>query len=183
MKVRPQRLSSLRWILFVTLAASLALAGGASGSKPEGPAYGAADAGPIVVHSAWARPGFPGGTSAAYFVLANQGPEAVQLVGASAPVAGETQIHRTVLEERVGPDGEPQQVMRMEAAGILELAPGEELTFRPGGLHVMFLNLTEPLEAGDRFRLTLLFDGLDPIILELPVLPPAGLGPAMGTGH
>lgn len=182
MKVRLQPLSPLAWILTAMLAANLSLAGGAAFAAPDGLATGSVDTGTIRIETAWARPGLPGGTSAAYFVLANRGSEAVRLVGAHAPVAEETQVHRTVLEERMGPDGEPQQVMRMESAGTLELAPGDELIFRPGGLHVMFLQLTGPLEAGDQIRLTLFFDGHDPIVLDVPVLSPAELGPTMGSG-
>ena len=182
MKVRIQRLLHPGWMLPMMTAAILALAGAVAGAEPHD-LGAAAHGGPIQVDSAWARPGLPGGTSAAYFVLVNQGTEPVRLVGASSPVARETQIHRTVLEERPGPDGTPHQIMRMEPAGTLVLLPGDELTFQPGGLHVMFLHLIEPLEAGGRVGLTLLFDGVDPITLDLPVLPPGELGPAMGHGH
>ncbi|HEY8531485.1 MAG TPA: copper chaperone PCu(A)C [Limnochorda sp.] len=182
MKAHLERLLRPRGVLPLVTAAILALAGVAAGGELREPGT-APDAGTIQVHGAWARPGLPGGTSAAYFVLVNRGSAAVQLVGATSSAARETEIHRTVLEERPGPDGTPHQVMRMEPAGTLVLPPGAELVFEPGGLHVMFLHLTEPLAAGDRVHLTLLFDGADPITLDLPVLPPGELGPAMGHGH
>lgn len=139
-------------------------------------------AGAVEVSDVWARPGLEGGTSAAYFSLVNRGDRTVRLLGAQADAAGRTEIHVSLLEDRVGPDGSVQQVMRMEPAGEVELAPGEEVTFRPGGLHVMLLDLLRPLAEGDRFQLTLQWDGLEPVELTVPVRAASETGHGMAAG-
>jgi copper(I)-binding protein len=42
-------------------------------------------------------------------------------------------------------------------AGI-EIGPGESVELRPGGDHLMLLDLVRPLEAGDRFEVVLEFE-------------------------
>src|SRR5690606_41294834 len=105
-----------------------------------------------------------------------------RLVAAQPAVAQASQLPRPVPEARAGAGGETHQVMRMEDAGPLALAPGERLLFEPGGLHVMLVHLAQALSGGDRFELTLLFDGLDPITLAVPVLSPGEAPPAPGSG-
>lgn len=180
--VPPQLGSPPARFLAGLLLACLALAGGTGGVAAEARPAGGVEAGSVAIEAAWARPGFPGGTSAVYMVVTNRGEEPLRLVGAQTVVAQETHLHRTVLEERAGAGGETHQVMRMEDAGLLELAPGERLLFEPGGLHVMLVHLTQALSGGDRFELTLLFDGLDPITLAVPVLSPGEAPPAPGSG-
>ncbi|BAS27798.1 hypothetical protein LIP_1957 [Limnochorda pilosa] len=149
-------------------------------ADPPSPASVAA--GPVEIEGAWARPGMEGGHSAAYFTLGNRGDRELELKGARADVATDTQIHRTLLEERTAPDGSVQQVMRMVLAGDIELDPGEQVVFKPGGLHVMLLGLKRALAEGDTIRLALFFDDLAPVELEVPVLPPTETGAGMGMG-
>ena len=72
----------------------------------------------------------------------------VALVGAVSPVAGVTEVH----EMRM--DG---GVMRMSALPRLDLPAGKVVDFKPGGYHVMLMDLKQPLKDGDRVPMTLTF--------------------------
>jgi len=103
----------------------------------------------IEVTDAWARP--PIGqahNTAAYLTLVNRGKEPDRLLSASTSAAGKTELHTTVR------DGD---VMKMREVQNVELKPGAPVSFSPGGLHVMLLDV-KPLKAGDSFTLTLQFE-------------------------
>lgn len=91
--------------------------------------------------------------SAAYFTIENRGNHPIMLTAVTTPVAGRTELHRTVVEN---------EVARMEPVeeGV-EIADDESLSFEPGGYHVMLLDLTQDLRPGDYIALTLSFDMLD----------------------
>src|SRR5690606_36271661 len=107
------------------------------------------------VTGAWARPGDEGANSAVYFHLRNRGSETVTILEPRADVADDIELHDTVLEMVSGPGGTPQQLMKMEHIHHIEVAPGEDVVLRPGGLHIMLLGLRRDLAVGDSFTLTL----------------------------
>jgi len=72
----------------------------------------------------------------------------VRLVGASSPLAGVTEIHEMAME---------QQVMKMRAAPGIDLAAGRAVELKPGGYHVMLLDLKQAVPAGSQVPLTLVF--------------------------
>jgi hypothetical protein len=88
------------------------------------------------------------GNSAAFMTLRNPGPTAA-IVEAKADVSETVELHT---HTRV--DG----VMKMRRVPKIELPAGEDTVLEPGGLHVMLIGLTEPLKAGERFDLTLVFE-------------------------
>jgi len=88
-----------------------------------------------------------------------------RLVAVSSPVAGVAEIHEMAMEG---------SVMKMRAvAGGLELPAGKTVELKPGGYHVMLMDLKQPLKAGDTVPLTLIVEGADKqretIELKLPV--------------
>lgn len=87
-----------------------------------------------------------GDVTAAYFSIENHGESADQLIGVSASV-GVAELHRSYEQ-----DGR----MRMEPVEAIEVGPGEEVSFEPGGLHVMLFGVGS-LEAQDSVRLLLEF--------------------------
>lgn len=100
----------------------------------------------VKVERAWVRPTVPGQQgSGGYMKLTAR--EGQRLVGASSPVAGVTEIHEMKM------DG---NVMTMRPAGVLALPAGKAVEFRPGGLHLMLMDLKQPLVAGSSVPLTLL---------------------------
>ena len=70
------------------------------------------------------------------------------LVGVTTPVAGIVEIHEMKM------DG---AVMRMSAVPRLELPAGKVVDLKPGGFHVMLMDLKQPLKEGDSVPFTLAF--------------------------
>jgi copper(I)-binding protein len=107
------------------------------------------DAKSIVVDHPWAR-ATPAGakTGAAYATLVNNGRSADRLLSATTPMAGKVQFH-SVSEEN--------GVSRMREMHAVEVGPGAKVTFSPGGMHIMMVELKQPLKEGQTFPLTLTF--------------------------
>ncbi len=115
----------------------------------------------FVVDGAWARVGMQGGMSAAYFTIANGLGEDDVLVGASSSVAEATEVHETY------DAGEGMMGMRERTS--LPIAANSVTEFKQGGLHVMFLRLTEELAEGDEVQFTLQFEKAGEISVTAPV--------------
>ena len=104
-----------------------------------------------------------------------------RLVSVSSPVAGVVEIHEMSMHG---------DVMRMRAlpAG-LDLPAGKAVALKPGGYHVMLMDLKQPLKAGDQVPVTLVIEGADKkretLEIKVPVramAAPAG-GGAGTEGH
>lgn len=89
-------------------------------------------------------------TSAAFMTLKNSGKEDHAVVGASSPAAEIVELHTHIM----GDDG----MHRMREVEKVDVPAGGEAVLQPGGLHVMLINLTAPLKAGDQVDLTLKYD-------------------------
>jgi len=74
------------------------------------------------------------------------------LVGAESPVAGVVEIHEMRMEGNV---------MRMRAVPKLELPAGQAVDLKPGGYHIMLMNLKAPLRKGESVPIKLKFQGKD----------------------
>ena len=125
--------------------------------------------GTVRVEQPWARASI--GTArpaAAYLTVINEGEDPVRIVGFETPVAEQTEPHRTVAENGM---------MRMQAAGALEVPAGERMVFEPGGLHLMLMDLAEPLEEGESFPLSVRFAVDAPITVTVPILGVGAQGP------
>lgn len=111
--------------------------------------------------------------SAGYMVLHNAGPGADRLVAASSPKASAVEIHASVM------DGD---VARMRYIETLELPPGVDVTFKPGGYHLMVYDPAERLSVGQRFPVTLVFASAGRLQLDFPVQdPPPDTPPMAGV--
>jgi copper(I)-binding protein len=105
----------------------------------------AAAAQPVTVKDAWVRAPAPGQKIAAgYMELVSRGN--MVLVAIASPVAAAVELHRTTVENGV---------MKMRQVGSIELPAGKVVKFAPGGLHVMLVDLKQPLRPGDQVALTL----------------------------
>jgi periplasmic copper chaperone A len=106
---------------------------------------------PIRVEGAWAR-ATPDGAKvgAGYLTLKNTGTTADRLVSATAPeLAGRVEIHEMA---------ETNGIMTMRAVTGLDVDPGVSVALKPGGFHMMFLDLKKPLKLGDSVQGTLIFE-------------------------
>jgi len=119
---------------------------------------------PVKVTDAWARVSVAGQSASGAFMRL-QASEPLSLVGGRSPAAGHVEVH----EMRM--DGD---VMRMRALSALQLPAGKSVELRPGGLHVMLMDLKAPLAAGSTVPLTLVFrdarGGERSLALQVPVL-------------
>ncbi|NIR46407.1 MAG: copper chaperone PCu(A)C [Gemmatimonadetes bacterium] len=102
-----------------------------------------------------------GARTAMYFTVANHGETDDELLSVSTPVAGRAEIHHTYA------DG---GMMRMEPVASLPVGAGEVVRLAPGGVHVMLLDLREPLWAGDRIEATLRFRTLGEVAVRARVV-------------
>lgn len=118
--------------------------------------------GTLAIASPWARATPPGATvGAGYLAIENRGAQAERLVGATSPVAGQVELHAMTVENGV---------MRMRPlADGLELVPGGRIEIKPGGYHLMFVDLKQPLREGEHVPLTLEFRKGGNIDVELVV--------------
>ena len=132
----------------------------------------------VKVEGAWARASVQGqtGTGAFMRLTAQDG---ARLVRAESPAAGVTEVHEMKMEG---------DVMKMRAIPALELPAGKTVELKPGGYHVMLLDLKAPLAKDTALPLTLVFQdakGAESTLnLSVPVAttPPGG-GAAAGHGH
>ena len=103
----------------------------------------------------------PGAKSGgAFFVVANAGATPDRLIGVASPVAGSAEMHQMAVEAGV---------MKMRAVRALEVPPGGKLELKPGGYHVMLLDLKQPLKVGDKVPLKLTFQNAGSIDVSVDV--------------
>jgi copper(I)-binding protein len=100
------------------------------------------------------------GTGAVYVTLRNGGSSPDVLLGATSDAAEHVELHETIR------DGD---VMRMRPVAKLEIPAGAALEMKPGGLHIMLINLKRELRPGDRVPVTLTFEHAGPVSLEVQV--------------
>jgi len=99
--------------------------------------------------------------SAAYMTIeASAGPD--RLIAVASPVAGTAELHTHLHEGGV---------MKMRQVEAIEVAPGKPAKLETGGLHIMLLDLKQPLKAGETIPLTLTFEKAGKVEVQLPVRP------------
>ena len=130
------------------------------------------DVGSIHISQPWSRATPKGAASGAgYMTVTNKGTAPDRVSCVSSDASAQCQIHTMTME-----DG----VMKMRPVeGGIEIAPGATVMLKPGGLHVMLLDLKHPLEPGQSVKATLKFDHAGTVDVEYPI---AAIGaPAPGA--
>ena len=141
-------------IAFMTLAAACA--------PPQGTSTQVENSGALEIRDAWAGAS-PGGVdvAAGYLTIANGTGADDRLITASSPRAARVEIHEMTMDN---------DVMRMRAIeGGLPLPAGGIVELAPGGLHLMFMGVTEPFVEGETVAVTLNFESGGAIETTLPV--------------
>lgn len=149
---------SYRLILLAAAAIVLPLAVAAAGTT-----------GSVSVSRIWAR-ATPAGAKvgAAYLELKGGESSGDTLVSVVSPSAGRVELHSTT---------EVDGVMRMRRLDAVAVGPGETRVFKPGGDHIMLLDLKAPLVAGGRLSLTLTFAKRGDVPVEATIEPLGAPGP------
>lgn len=115
-------------------------------------------------------PGAP--VSGGYMTIKNTGAEADRLVAGSVDFAGKVEIHEMTM------DGDVMKMRQVE--GGLEIPAGGEVVLKPGGYHVMFMQLGEQLKEGEKRKATLTFEKAGEVEIEFDV---QEIKPGQGMQH
>ncbi len=104
----------------------------------------------LSIEDAWARPSMMvDGAGAVYFEIHNEGGDADRLIAASSPAAANVELHES---------SEENGVMSMRPVEAIDVPADGHAELKPGGYHIMLINLVEPLQVGDRIEVTLTFE-------------------------
>jgi len=117
--------------------------------------------GEMTIHDVWARPALAGNNGAVYFVIENGTNSDDALLSATTDIASATEVHMSMA------DGNGVMSMQMQEA--VSVPARDQVEFKPGGLHIMLVELTKDLNAGDTFTLTLNFEKAGEIALQVEV--------------
>jgi periplasmic copper chaperone A len=118
----------------------------------------------ISIEDAWARPGISGGNSAVYFVIENPSQQADKLLKAEADIAQFVELHMTSMDAEGN--------MRMQQQESVPVEAGAQVEFKPGGLHIMLIQLNRDLAAGETIPVTLQFENAGSIQIQAAVKQP-----------
>ncbi len=140
--------------VFIVFFSSLCLAGGHS-HKGHHPTTD-----DVMAHNPVVNTTLPGVVnSAAYLTIMNHSDKAVTLIGAEGEVSNQVEVH-----EHAMVDG----LMRMQKIKAITIDAGASLHFEPGGYHIMFLGVKQPIQTGDKVVFYLVFEGGKKIKVEAP---------------
>ncbi|MBP6815851.1 MAG: copper chaperone PCu(A)C [Burkholderiaceae bacterium] len=90
-------------------------------------------------------------------------PAGARLVEARSPMAGVVEIHEMTMDNNV---------MRMRQVPMLELPAGKAVELKPGGYHVMLMDLKQPMKTGESVPITLVFEDKDKKRLTVDIQAP-----------
>jgi len=99
----------------------------------------------VNIADAWARSTVPGQKVAGIFMKLTADTDSKLVAGAS-PVAKVVEIHEMTMVDNV---------MRMRAMSELALPAGRTVELKPGGYHIMLIDIAKPLAVGEQVPLSL----------------------------
>lgn len=154
--------------LAYTAVAALALSGAAGAQNYT--------AGPLKIEQPWTR-ATPAGAKVAggYVAVTNTGSAPDRLLGGSSEIAGKVEIHEMAMNNGV-------MTMRGLPDGV-ELKPGAKVEMKPGGYHIMFMDLKRQLKEGEKVKGTLTFEKAGPVPVEFSVQSVGARAPAEAHKH
>lgn len=134
----------------------------------------AAAADHVSVHDAYVRMAPPNApATGAFMVIKNNGDKDLKVLKAANPASRVTELHNHIN------DG---GVMRMRPVTAIEIKAKGEAVLKPGGLHVMMIDLPAPLKEGEIVPITLGFDDGSSKVVEAKVVRPMA-APMMENKH
>jgi copper(I)-binding protein len=150
--------------------------GHAPGAAAPASAAGVYRLGALRVEQVWTRATPRSAPVAVGFLrIVNEGREADRLIGGEFARAGRVEVHETTEEGGVA---------RMRRVNGLTIAPGASVELRPGGLHMMFMELTGGVSAGEAIAGALVFEKAGRLAVEFVAAPMGAAQPGGGrSGH
>ncbi|MER2528967.1 MAG: copper chaperone PCu(A)C [Candidatus Competibacter denitrificans] len=140
------------------------------------PAFAAGEGGGIRIENA-RLPEMPPAakTAAIYLDIVNSGAADRLLSAQAEATANQTELHATQFEG---------DMMRMRKVEAVDLAAGTTTALKPGGLHIMLIELKQPLRASQSVPLALRFEKAGTVQITVPVLKREGAAAAAAhAGH
>jgi periplasmic copper chaperone A len=119
-----------------------------------------AKVGAIKIEDAYTRATVPGQQVAAGFMKIDNKGGTDLLVSASSPIAGEVQLHEMSMEGNV---------MKMRQVKDIPVPAGGAVELKPGGMHLMFINIKAPLATGETVPVKLKFAKAGEVEVKMPV--------------
>jgi hypothetical protein len=116
--------------------------------------------GDIKIGHPWARPTVAGQMAGGGFLKLTNAGKADRLIGASADFTERVELHTMKM------DGD---VMRMRQVEAIDIPAGQTVELKPGGLHLMFMGLKQPLAKDSRVPLKLKFEKAGEVTVEVKV--------------
>jgi len=121
----------------------------------------------MQIDKPWARATVPGASVAGgYMVIRNQGSSGDRLVGVSSPASAKVEMHVHINDNGV---------MKMREVRGYDVPAKGAFELKPGGAHLMFMDLKRPFKEGDKVQMKLTFEKAGELNAEFQV---GGLGGA-----
>jgi len=180
--VKPARTRFLFTTLMAIVALLAALAAVACGGDDDDTGKEQADdghdhqefkLGDLTIMDPWVRTTTTSVT-AAYMTIKSKG-AADTLVSASSPIAGMVQLHEVITE---GSSSKMQ-----EKPGGFPVPANGQVELKPGGYHVMLMDLKQQPKEGEKVEITLKFEKAGEITITAPVKRATGTSPDMNHSH
>ena len=115
----------------------------------------------VQVEQPWTRATPPGAKVAGgYLVIRNRGGAPDRLVGASSPAADKVELHVHSMEGGV---------MRMREAPAYEVPANGSFELKPGGAHLMFMDIKRAFKEGEKIPVKLKFEKAGEVSAEFQV--------------
>lgn len=105
----------------------------------------------VTVKEAWVRATVPQQKATGAFMQIQSAQDS-KLVAASSTVTPVVEVHEMAMQDNV---------MKMRQVPAIALPAGKTVELKPGGYHVMLMDLKQQVKAGDTVPLTLVFEGKD----------------------
>lgn len=105
----------------------------------------------VTVKDPWVRATVPAQKATGAFMQITA-PQDTRLVEAKSAVAGAAEIHEMKMENNV---------MKMRQVAGIDVPAGKAVDLKPGGYHVMLMDLKEQMKEGASVPVTLVFEGKD----------------------
>jgi len=104
----------------------------------------------VTIEQPWLRASAPGAkVGGGYLTIRNPGAAADRLVGASSPAAARVELHVHIKEG---------EVMKMREVRAFDVPANGSFELKPGGAHLMLLEIKRPFKEGERVPLKLKFE-------------------------
>lgn len=122
----------------------------------------------IAILNAWIRPAAKGTNSAMYFQIQNNEDKPDTLFGVKSKLADIVELHESYIKDN--------DKMGMRPVKFITVPPKSKAELKPGGFHVMLLDLVKDFKKGDSFEAIILLKHagkvkVNAVVQDMPQMP------------